>query len=369
MTDSTVHIQGAGPVGLLTALFLLKFGWDKDSIELIDPAIHSPEPSFRNDPRVLALSHGTLVRLSQLGIDPQATRIKEIRVSSEGHFGSMQINTDRVGVSDLGGLAHYSALLGQLRETVNAVGLRIQPQSTAAADVVVIAEGGIYSAAVSDGNSGANANSDSFGETNNAMELVRDYGQHALLGWVTTTPPPGDTAWERFTADGVVALLPLGGRYALIWCCNPQRAEAFTNASQVSRAQLLDEVMGGRISGINAIELTGTYPLGLKWRETVAQGHTVWIGNSAQTLHPIAGQGLNLGFRDAQTLASCLVQRGVTITERLADYARRRRVDRWAVRTATDTLARQAWVRRAIGGVAFVPGAKRLLGQVLMYGG
>jgi 2-octaprenyl-6-methoxyphenol hydroxylase len=161
----------------------------------------------------------------------------------------------------------------------------------------------------------------------------------------------------------------LGGRYALIWCCNPQRAEAFTNASQVNRAQLLDKVMGGRISGINAIELTGTYPLGLKWRETVAQGHTVWIGNSAQTLHPIAGQGLNLGFRDAQTLASCLVQRGVTITERLADYARRRRVDRWAVRTATDTLARQAWVRRAIGGVAFVPGAKRLLGQVLMYGG
>ena len=63
------------------------------------------------------------------------------------------------------------------------------------------------------------------------------------------------------------------------------------------------------------------------------------------------------------------MQRGLTITERLADYARRRRVDRWAVRTATDTLARQAWVRRAIGGVALVPGAKRLLGQVLMYGG
>lgn len=369
MTDATVRIQGAGPVGLLTALFLLKYGWPQEAIELVDPAIDATEPTFKNDPRVLALSHGTLIRLGQLGIDPQATRIKEIRVSSEGHFGSMQINTDRVGVTDLGGLAHYSALLGQLREKVGGLGLRIQSQARDAADIIVIAEGGIYSAVASGGNSGAPSNSNAFSATTNEMELVRDYGQQALLGWVSTTPAPSDTAWERFTADGAVALLPLGGRYALIWCCSHQRAESFTNASQSLRTRLLDQVMGGRIAAINTIELTGAYPLGLKWRDTIAQGNTVWIGNSAQTLHPIAGQGLNLGFRDAQTLASCLVQRGVSTTERLADYARRRRVDRWAVRTATDTLARQAWVRRAIGGVALVPGAKRLLGQVLMYGG
>jgi 2-octaprenyl-6-methoxyphenol hydroxylase len=101
----------------------------------------------------------------------------------------------------------------------------------------------------------------------------------------------------------------------------------------------------------------------------LVEGNTVWIGNSAQALHPIAGQGLNLGFRDAETLSACLLQRGQPIAERLQDYAQRRKTDRWAVRTATDTLARAAWVRRSIGAMSLIPGAKRLLGQVLMFGG
>lgn len=356
MSDPLVRIQGAGPVGILAALFLAKYGWNTSSIELIDPAIAAPQPVHADDPRILALSHGTLVRLAQLGIPVDATRIKQIHVSSQGHFGSMEIRTDRVGVTDLGGLASYSSLLTMLREKIHHEGIAISATpGDNTPGVLVIAEGGIYQRdkPVSDP----------------GMALVRDYGQNAVIGWVYTTRPPSDTAWERFTQDGVVALLPVKNRYAMIFCARTEQTENFCAQHQGHQIQALTKVMGGRVSGIERIEVTGSYPLGLKWREQLAEGNTVWIGNSAQALHPVAGQGLNLGFRDAETLSTCLLQRGHSVPERLQDYARRRKADRWAVRSATDALARRAWVRRTIGGVALVPGVKRLLGQVLMYGG
>jgi 2-octaprenyl-6-methoxyphenol hydroxylase len=359
--STIVRIQGAGPVGILLALFLVKAGWPKSAIQLIDPAINAPLPPHEEDPRVLAISHGTLLRLKQLGIEHNATEIKAIHVSAQGRFGTMEIQNDRVGVSQLGALIGYGNLLTQMRAKAQEIGLIIQaaPDPNETPDVFVIAEGGVYQA-----DHAANNH-----EANSSPPVIRDYDQRAVIGWVYTSPPPGQMAWERFTEDGAVALLPIKDRYALIWCCNPSRAEAFIDAPDLAQKQMLTEVMKGRVGQITKIAITGDYALGLKWRETLAQGNQVWIGNSAQTLHPIAGQGMNLGFRDAQTLATCLQQHGLPITDRLADYARRRKADRWAVRTATDTLARKGWVRHAIGGVAMIPGAKKLLGQVLMYGG
>ncbi len=356
MDDPLIRIQGAGPVGILTALFLVKYGWTPSAIELVDPALHTPQPTHDNDPRILALSHGTLVRLHQLNIPVDATRIQHIHVSSQGHFGSMEIRTDRVGVSDLGGLVGYASLLTTLREAIKPLGVSLRETPSAQTPgALVIAEGGVFQRGAASPDPG--------------MHLVRDYEQNAVIGWVTTNPPPTDTAWERFTDDGVVALLPIGQRYALIFCASTPRAEAFQSADAQKQVRMLSEIMTTRVRGIETVSITGTYPLGLKWREQLADGNTVWIGNSAQALHPVAGQGLNLGFRDAETLSTCLLQRGQSVPDRLRDYARRRKADRWVVRTATDTLARAAWVRRAIGGAALVPGAKKLLGQVLMYGG
>ncbi len=371
MLQPSVRIQGAGPVGLLAALFLVKHGWPRDAIELIDPALDAAVPAHDQDPRVLALSHGTLIRLEQLGIQPESTRIEEIHVSSEGHFGSMQIRGDRVGVSHLGALASYSALLSTLRQAAKASGLAMRARVDASdrlrkPDITVIAEGGLFQPSATT-HASEGAQQDALSPT--AMAVVRDYQQDAVLGWVSTTPAPSIRAWERFTADGAVALLPIRDRYALIWCGSKSRTQAFRNAPEALQRSMLEAVMGGRVTGINNIEITGVYPLGLKWRDQLATSDTVWIGNSAQALHPIAGQGMNLGFRDAEVLATCLVQHGMPIPARLNDYAARRKADRWAVRTATDTLARAPWVRHTIGGVALVPGAKKLLGQVLMYGG
>ena len=397
--DSFVRIQGAGPVGILAALFLRKYGWSNDAIELIDPAINAPLPPHADDPRVLALSHGTLVRLAQLGVDAHATRLKRVHVSSQGHLGSMEVTADRVGVSDLGGLASYSSLLTTLREKAAKEGLRIIPsveESERKEDpsVLVIAEGGVYQRGSpradgprddgttpslrgspradgprDDGTTSSLRGARSATSQSTDIRLLRDYNQNAVIGWVQAAPAASDTAYERFTKDGVIALLPINGRYALVWCTQTPKAETFVNASPQMQANLLQEAMGRRVEAIRNVEITGSYPLGLKWRDTLHKGNTVWIGNSAQALHPIGGQGLNLGFRDAETLAACLLQRGLPVEQRLDDYARRRKVDRWAVRTATDTLARQDWVRKAIGAVAITPGAKKMLGQLLMYGG
>lgn len=356
MTDPLVRVQGAGPVGLMFALFLRQNGWDARRIELIDRTIEEPAPAYRDDPRVLALSHGTLSRLSLLGIDHDATRITRIHVSCEGRFGMMEIDGHRAGVDELGALLGYGDLLSRLREKAMAMGLTITAKADPSSipDVLVIAEGGLY------------RDND---QPSDASVFTRDYHQHAVIGWVQTQPAPSDTAYERFTDDGAIALLPLKGRYALIWCCSPERADGFCNANAAMQAEMISTVMRGRLSPITSVAVTGRYPLGMKWRNRIVSGNTVWIGNSAQTLHPIAGQGMNLGFRDAQTLATCLVQHGQAIGARLGDYERKRAVDRWTIRVATDSLGRQAWVRRAVGAVALVPGAKRLLGQVLMYGG
>lgn len=372
--DSFVRIQGAGPVGILAALFLRKYGWSNDSIELIDPTIHARLPPHEEDPRVLALSHGTLVRLAQLGVDARATRLRRVHVSSQGHIGSMEVTADRVGVPDLGGLASYSSLLTTLRENAAKEGLRIVASAEMstrkeAPDVLVIAEGGVYkrdsSAQVATPANGGLAMT----SPRDDIKLIRDYHQNAVIGWVQAKPAASDTAYERFTQDGVIALLPIDRRYALVWCTEARKAEVFSKADPQTQAGLLQEAMGRRVESISDVEITGSYPLGLKWRDTINEGNTVWIGNSAHALHPIGGQGLNLGFRDAETLAACLLQRGTPIAQRLQDYAQRRKADRWAVRMATDTLARQQWVRKAIGAVAVTPGAKKMLGQLLMYGG
>lgn len=358
MSDPMIRIQGAGPVGMMAALFLLKFGWNRDAIELIDPAIARASPAHADDPRVLALSPGTLTRLSQLDVTIDATRIRCIHVSSRGRIGSMEIRSHNAGVPELGGLSGYAGLMDALRARLSEAGVPIHADATASRSDTpgarIVAEGGVYRP----------------GQPPDAgVEVVRDYGQDAVLGWVETMKPPEDTAWERFTSDGAVALLPVGSRYALIWCCGHDAATAFESSTPEMQALQLEQAMGGRVGGVRQVRITARYPLGLLWREQIVREETAWIGNSAQTLHPIAGQGLNLGIRDAEVLAACLMQRGRPIAERLLDYAQRRRTDRWAVRTATDTLARRVWVRHAIGGVALVPGARKLLGQVLMFGG
>ncbi|MFM0241806.1 UbiH/UbiF/VisC/COQ6 family ubiquinone biosynthesis hydroxylase [Paraburkholderia phytofirmans] len=208
----------------------------------------------------------------------------------------------------------------------------------------------------------------------------RDYGQTALVGTVTVSAPQPHVAWERFTSQGPIALLPMGGvrgaDYALVWCCAPEEA---TRRAQLSDEDFLRELgaaFGDRMGRFTHIKGRASFPLGLNAVETLVNGHVVAIGNAAQTLHPVAGQGLNLGLRDAHALADALSAEGPTPLA-LATFAQRRALDRRMTIGATDTLARLftidfaplAVVRGlALTALEFLPPVKTALARQMMFG-
>jgi 2-octaprenyl-6-methoxyphenol hydroxylase len=174
---------------------------------------------------------------------------------------------------------------------------------------------------------------------------VSDYAQHAVICEVTPTPGHNKRAWERFTPDGPLALLPLGDEYSIVLTLPPAKADAvmalddaaFTAALQAQFGQRLTFSRPGRRS---------RFPLALRQRKSLVAGHQVWIGNAAQTLHPVSGQGFNLGLRDAWQLAEALLADGLDhdhrecIAASLQRYATSRQLDRRGGAVFTDRIVK-----------------------------
>lgn len=215
-----------------------------------------------------------------------------------------------------------------------------------------------------------------------APKRTRDYGQTALVGVVTMSAPQPHVAWERFTEEGPIALLPMGGvrgaDYALVWCSAPLEAERRAQLSDADFLAELGSAFGARMGRFTQIHGRAAFALGLNALDTLVSGHNriAAVGNAAQTLHPVAGQGLNLGLRDAHALADALAQHGATPLA-LADFAGRRAFDRRMTIGATDTLARLftidfaplATLRGlALTALEFVPPLKAALARQMMFG-
>jgi 2-octaprenyl-6-methoxyphenol hydroxylase len=169
---------------------------------------------------------------------------------------------------------------------------------------------------------------------------TRDYGQHAVICTAHGMTAHGNIAWERFTPAGPVALLPCKDEYAVVLTCQSGDSERIAALNDVDFLALLQERFGPRV------KLAGTgprlvYPLGLRLRKTAVGEREVWIGNAAQTLHPVAGQGFNLALRDIAELADTLTDAtDPGDPALLARYATRRRIDRLATVGFTDGLVR-----------------------------
>ena len=382
--DYDVTIVGAGPVGLALAGWLARrSATQKLNVALIDA--REPGDSVA-DPRAIAVSHGSRMILEPLAWPSDATAIQRIHVSQRGHFGRTLIDHSEHGLPALGYVLRYGSIVHALAETVRSTpvhwfkstkaqapqqleddGVLLQIESahvtrTLRTRILVNAEGGL------------------FGEQQAGSGETRDYGQTALVGTVTLSSPQPHVAWERFTSQGPIALLPTGGvrgaDYALVWCCSPEQA--------ARRAQLPDEdflrelgaEFGDRMGRFVQIKGRASFPLGLNTVDTLVKGNVVAIGNAAQTLHPVAGQGLNLGLRDAHALADALSQYGATRTA-LATFAARRALDRRMTIGATDTLAwlftidfpPLAMLRGlALTALEFVPPVKTALARQMMFG-
>lgn len=360
----TVHdllIVGAGPVGLALALALKDSGLD---VVLADAR---ERDAVANDPRTLALAHGSRLTLERLGVWHQLdlTPIQTIHVSQQGGFGRTAIQAREEGVPALGYVGSAGALARALRAAVDAAGIPVldatevaMPDTAATAAAPIDhagADGHIVAtltpradnAAADGGTRGARLLACAEGGLRGgdaAAIVARDYGQQALIGFVDAAGGHRHTAYERFTPDGPVALLPCGKRYAVVHVVPPAQADALQQLDASQYLARLQQAFGARLPLENAGERLA-YPLGLRYRPSPIAHRTAWLGNAAQTLHPVAGQGFNLALRDVWGLADLLQpfnRRGGDPGDArlLARYADARRLDRNGTIHFTDSLVR-----------------------------
>lgn len=374
-TDFDIAICGAGPVGMALAVLLVQRGATPERIALIDGK--SIDEAAR-DPRSIALSYGSRQILEQVGAWPASTDpIRQIHVSRRGHFGRTFIDCDEYGLPALGYVARYGALVAALaaatgnagivslrpariissNELPDAVSLQLGDDRELRTQIMVQAEGGL------------------FGEQA-TRSLHRDYQQTAVIAQVTAAAPIPHRAFERFTNEGPLALLPQDGGYALVWCMRPATAARISGLQDAAFLGELQQAFGARLGRFTGVSQRTAYPLGLNAHAAMS-ARSVAIGNAAQTLHPVAGQGLNLGLRDAAVLARLLAREAQPAM--LERYARIRQADRSATIQLTDTMARifssapdgalsQTMLGLSLGLIdAFKP-AKRLLAEQMVFG-
>jgi 2-octaprenyl-6-methoxyphenol hydroxylase len=322
--DPRWHIVGAGPVALAFALFLVRRGVPASAIAL-DP---SPEADTPLPPalaaRTLAISQGSRQLLERIATMPKAGRIDRVEVSLRGHAGRTRIVAADLGMPALGHVLRYGPLVRALRDAARAHRWAPVPAAGEAPALCVHAEG----------DAGDDAD-------------TRDFGQCALLGEVSAPRAPAallGTAFERFTPDGPLALLPLPepARWSLVWCDRPERCEARRDAAHRSLSAELQARFGDALGELEVDGPLAVAPLVRRARRAVVGASQAWIGNAAQSLHPVAGQGLNLGLRDAFELADALAPvrlRGASLAGALDGWARGRRLDRTVTIGLTDLMA------------------------------
>jgi 2-octaprenyl-6-methoxyphenol hydroxylase len=177
----------------------------------------------------------------------------------------------------------------------------------------------------------------------NAADVsVRDYHQHAVLAEVRPAPAHGHRAWERFTPDGPLALLPLGEDYSVVFTVPPEKADLLMQMNDAAFLAALQQQFGTRLR-FTATSPRARYPLALRLRKNLCSEREVWIGNAAQTLHPVSGQGFNLGIRDAWELAEVLLAPNTAYPGEmpaLDAYSRGRQFDRRGSAAFTDGIVR-----------------------------
>ncbi len=333
-----IAIVGAGPVGMALALALANGPY---RVLLIDSRGRG---AWAGDPRALALSHGTRQLLEILAAwnGNAATAIRTIHVSQRGGFGRTLIEATDYDIPALGYVMRYRDLAATLDERVDTT-LRLNDRAVVAvsstrehAQITLAGDGETRRLAArlvvhAEGRPG-----------NDADVRVCDYRQHAVVGEVRPAAAHAHRAWERFTPDGPLALLPLGQDYSVVFTVPPAKAGQLLQLDVPGFLAALSKQFGRRIDFLSAGPRS-SFPLALRVRRQLTAPRQVWIGNAAQSLHPVSGQGFNLGLRDACELAEMLLSRGgndVGDAATLAAYARRRRTDRHGSMAFTDGLVR-----------------------------
>ncbi|MFC5551393.1 UbiH/UbiF/VisC/COQ6 family ubiquinone biosynthesis hydroxylase [Massilia aerilata] len=374
--EADVAICGAGPVGMALAALLARRGVAGKRIVLIDGKSLGQAIS---DPRSIALAWGSRLLLEEVKAWPlPATAIHQIHVSRRGHLGRSMMDRAEHGLEALGHVARYGDVVDALARACERAGVQVL-RPLRVTDMIERADG--VQLQLDDGRSvhaqvAVQAEGGVFGEQADKT-TTRDYGQTAVIARVSASSPLAHRAFERFTDEGPLALLPQDGadghQYALVWCVQPERAQHLLELGEDAFLHELGEAFGERLGRFTKVSPRLAFPLGLN-ADPRASSRTVAIGNAAQTLHPVAGQGLNLGLRDAAVLARLLARE---MTPAAIDrFASEREGDRGMVIRATDTMARvfadkgplQPLFGLALAALDTVKPARMLLAELMMFG-
>jgi 2-octaprenyl-6-methoxyphenol hydroxylase len=364
MKPLRIAVIGAGPVGLALALLAAR-QLPGAQVTLFDA--RAADRDVAADPRTLALSLGSIQLLQRLEAwdGSHAEPIGEVWVSQQspvlavpGWLGEPQVRLAAIdmAVPMLGAVISYGALVAPMQRAWEAVAAREPTRLTsrfgtsvsALKDLASLAEGVEVDAGVAEAfDLAVVAEGGVFGEQKALADLSSDYRQDAWVGTVTLVGGRPGLAVERFTRHGPAALLPLHGgkKSALVWCV-PRDDDPVRDLDDAQRVAVLNTVFEPGVGRISTVSPLKCFPLGLSAQRSLVRGRQVRIGNAAQTLHPVAGQGLNLGLRDAFALASALRDAcdrspsAPTLDAALSRVAWQRAPDRWALIAATDFLAR-----------------------------
>lgn len=398
MIDSTVRqydiiIAGGGMVGASLALALSPLGLRVAVVEAVARG-ETRQPSF--DDRSTALSRSTQRMFEAMGlwddVIPAATPIRRIHVSDRGRFGFSHIDAAQQGVDALGYVV-INRVLGDVLQSALAKAETVDVFCPAR--VVDIDTGGA-AASVSvetGGGDGQELECRLLVAADGANSTVRpmlgicatktDYGQHAIIGNLLPEKPLDNCAYERFTDDGPLALLPVADdRAGFVWTVSSDNADRVLALDDDTFLGELQAAFGYRLGRLSRVGKRAAYPLSLSKAVRLTSERAVLVGNAAHGLHPVAAQGFNLGMRDVAALCDCIADArsadpaaDLGDPDLLARYAQWRRSDQGKLVRLTDGIVRlfgssspPLKAARNIGMLGFdlVPGVRSVFAKHMM---
>jgi 2-octaprenyl-6-methoxyphenol hydroxylase len=388
-----IVIAGGGMIGCCLALALAPLGLRVAIVEAVARG-DTAQPSF--DDRSTALSRSSQRMFRAMGLWPKiaaaSVPVASIHVSDRGNFGFSHIDAEEQSVEALGYVV-INRVLGEVLQQALSNLQGLDCLCPASVTGVVTADDHVRVVVDEDGEQRELTCSllvaaDGANSTVRGLLGIRashvDYRQSAITGNVLPEMMPGNRAWERFTESGPIALLPVTeGRAAFIWTLSSEEADEVMQLSDDAFVARLQQAFGSRLGAFDKVGRRNAYPLALTRAARLTARRSVLVGNAANSLHPVAAQGFNLGMRDVASLCDCI--QGALLAggngpaigddDMLRAYVDWRRADHRKIAFLTDGLVRLfgsklAPVRalRAVGMLGFdlVPGARWLFARHTM---